>query len=118
MKNLFYFFLLFFLLSFCSQESVKKAEPNTVTGTKTIKVQMQAKEIFLAGNFNAWKIKDPVFQFQTKDGLNWQLTLPVTSFKKGKNEYKLIVDGDWKVNPSDLTEDSSLSGKINVFDIK
>lgn len=119
-KTLFFILTVLASVSFCSSPTQisKDFKPSKIEKTITFKYQTQAGEVFLAGNFNSWKIKDPSFRFQSKDNLNWELVLPASKFKKGKNEYKLIVDGDWKINPLEKTEDSPLSGKINLFDLQ
>lgn len=76
----------------------------------------KAKTVFLSGNFNNWKTDDKRFGFsQEKPGV-WKLRVPHSFVKKGKNEYKLIVNGEWILDPSAKKfENSSLSGKIGVF---
>lgn len=120
------------LFSFCAapQTSVKegpqaesKIEAKTKPGKKpesfySFHYQGKAKEVFLAGNFNNWRQKDSRFQMTSKDGLNWDLKVSETLLKKGRNEYKVIADGEWKIDLKSPVEESGLSGKINVLVIQ
>lgn len=54
----------------------------------------QAKEVFVAGSFNAW---DPKAQPMKRSGSGeWSTAVDL---KPGRHEYKFIVDGQWCCEP-------------------
>ncbi len=54
-----------------------------------------ARQVFLAGSFNAW---DPSELPLRKDGRgSWETTVTLES---GIYQYRFIVDGEWKKDPS------------------
>jgi hypothetical protein len=83
---------------------------------KSFTYQGKAGEVFLAGNFNKWNINDPDFRFEKTEPEKWVLRVPEKELIRGKNEYKLIVDGKWMVDPNaPKVETEGLGGKIGVF---
>ncbi|MEO1627465.1 MAG: glycogen-binding domain-containing protein [Bacteroidota bacterium] len=54
----------------------------------------EAKEVFLSGTFNAWNRQQ--LRMRWEDGA-W--SLPV-ALRPGNYEYKFIVDGNWRLDPS------------------
>ena len=80
---------------------IKKAESN-VAGLKSNKGKIkfefsapEAKEVFLAGNFNQWI---PHANPMKKDKIGtWKATL---ALEPGKYEYRFVVDGNWENDPS------------------
>jgi 1,4-alpha-glucan branching enzyme len=55
----------------------------------------EACRVFLAGSFNAW---DPTEHPLKKDGNGlWKTT---KTLDQGIYQYRFIVDGEWKVDPS------------------
>jgi 1,4-alpha-glucan branching enzyme len=55
----------------------------------------EAKEVYLAGEFNNWDENANLMK-NDKNG-KWKTTL---SLKPGRYEYRFIVDGNWKNDPS------------------
>lgn len=123
-------FLTFFAFS-CKGPSEKPKEPVKVTeGVEEKKEEPQilfenftytgkAQAVFLAGNFNQWKVNDPDFAFLRTSPEVWSLQVPVSRFLKGENQYKLIVDGQWILDPLAKTvKDTPLAGKVGVLIIK
>jgi 1,4-alpha-glucan branching enzyme len=71
----------------------------------------QAKEVFLLGDFNNWDPKTPPMR-KNGHGL-WKTTMLLTS---GRYEYKLLVDGQWRLdrnNPNRVL--NSLGSENNVL---
>jgi 1,4-alpha-glucan branching enzyme len=63
---------------------------------KRVKFECRAdkgKRIYVAGSFNAWNPKKN--QLKYKDGLYSTSIL----LKKGKYEYKFVIDGAWCIDP-------------------
>lgn len=54
----------------------------------------QATEVFLAGDFNDWKIKKHPMK-KDADGV-WK---KITFLFPGSYEYKFFVDGEWALDP-------------------
>ena len=79
----------------------KKTESNVIAGKflqGKIKFEYsspEAKEVFLAGNFNQWNTQVNPMK-KDKKGI-WKATL---SLEPGRYEYRFIVDGNWKDDPS------------------
>jgi 1,4-alpha-glucan branching enzyme len=64
----------------------------------------QAKEVYLVGDFNNWKI-EPRFRMQQENGA-WKKKVELTS---GRHYYRFVIDGSW-------TEDTSNPHKqVNSF---
>jgi 1,4-alpha-glucan branching enzyme len=76
------------------------AKSKTEKKTKKRKAQFdfpapEAREVFLAGDFNNWEI-DAAAMKKDKKG-TWQINL---SLEPGRYEYRIIVDGNWTNDPS------------------
>jgi 1,4-alpha-glucan branching enzyme len=67
-----------------------------------------AKTVFVAGPFNNW---DPTANPLKKNeaGL-WSTTI---ALKPGKQLYKFVVDGDWRVDPKNPDSEDDGSGNLN-----
>ncbi len=68
-----------------------------LTGNKvTLNVEAfsDAQSVFIAGDFNGWN-PDELEMSRTKEG--WTLEY---ALQPGNYEYKLIVDGNWKIDPT------------------
>ena len=72
-------------------------------------VAPQAKEVFLAGDFNHW-VGEPLFR-RTSDGI-WQR---VVSLRKGGYRYKFIVDGEWELDPQGMQARENGYGKKDSY---
>jgi 1,4-alpha-glucan branching enzyme len=55
----------------------------------------EAKEVFLAGDFNQWNPRANPMK-KDKKGI-WKATL---SLEPGRYEYRFVVDGSWENDPS------------------
>ncbi len=73
---------------------MKRKEQNTETRF-VCDLNPDAKEVYLAGDFNEWDPADPVFAFQPTGSHLWQLT---ASFEEGLVAIKLTTEGNWDVN--------------------
>ncbi|MEW6721101.1 MAG: isoamylase early set domain-containing protein [Thermodesulfobacteriota bacterium] len=78
----------------------EKAKTNGAAETIGKKVKFEysapeAKEVFLAGNFNRWDTRANPMKKDRK-GI-WKATL---SLEPGRYEYRLIADGGWENDPS------------------
>ncbi|PKL13544.1 MAG: hypothetical protein CVV50_03355 [Spirochaetae bacterium HGW-Spirochaetae-6] len=114
MKKLTLFLLILFLFSACGSDQTLKSA--AVEKSKTFIFEIQAKSVFLSGNFNQWQTDHPSYAFQETSPGQWKLTLPHSLLLPGKNEYKVIADGEWHVDPSaPQFETNPLSGKVGVF---
>lgn len=66
-----------------------------------------AKKVYLAGDFNAWKEKDLRMKWENNA---WRITLPLVG---GKHQYKFIVDGEWMVDPNNPIQERDWQGNVN-----
>ncbi|OHD06507.1 MAG: hypothetical protein A2Y41_00290 [Spirochaetes bacterium GWB1_36_13] len=126
----FFFFFLISVFCFSCQPSVKPAadskevKKNAPVVEKTSEKQYsftykgEAKSVFLTGNFNKWSVDHPEYKMTEKEKNEWIITVPESLLIKGKNEYKFVADSEWKINPEIQSEESGLSGKINILVIQ
>jgi len=71
------------------------AVKKTSTKKVTFKISApNAKDVRLAGNFNAWDASKTSLK-KSKDGV-WKREL---ALKSGRYEYKYLVDGQWQRDP-------------------
>jgi len=71
----------------------------------------EAKEVFLLGDFNNW---DPQTAPMKKDGLGlWKMSMLLAP---GRYEYKLLVDGQWRLDANNPNRAlNSLGTENNVL---
>ena len=70
--------------------------PSTaVAGTTFTYADPTAKAVFIAGQFNDWNTTANPLK-KDESGI-WTITIPL---KPGKHPYKFIVDGDWRIDPT------------------
>ena len=88
-------------------------DPNVANITFSYKFNNRnPKSVFISGSFDNWKEKHPLTYNQTMG--KWACTLKL---KKGKYLYKYIIDGNWEINPNELSErgnDGITNNVINV----
>ena len=75
----------------------KKATAKPVA--KTVKFSLSAplaKEVYLVGTFNEWRIGEKPLKLDKKTGL-WTEILKLSP---GRYSYKFVVDGDWWSDPN------------------
>ncbi|MEO5944801.1 MAG: hypothetical protein ABIP30_02595 [Ferruginibacter sp.] len=78
-----------------------------------LKNKSAAKTVFLAGDFNGWS---PNAYPMKKDGDEWTLTLHLYP---GKHLYKMIIDGNWIIDPGNkLWEDNEYGTGNSVLWVK
>jgi hypothetical protein len=66
-----------------------------------------AQRVVLSGSFNNWNTESVVMK-KTTEG--WAITLEL---KRGKIQYKYIVDGDWITDPANPVKERDRYGHIN-----
>lgn len=126
MKKILLFLGTAFFLFSCASPSTKPIEKEQAPITtkedkilvKNFSYQGEGSLVYLAGNFNQWKINDPQFAFILSNATEkiWTLSVPIAKFLKGENQYKLIVDGQWVLDPlAQSTKETLLAGKVGVF---
>jgi chromosome partitioning protein len=65
----------------------------------------EAKEVYVVGDFNHWKINEASRLAKLEDG-NWQAKVALTP---GKYRYKFVVDGEW------LLDSRNMEKELNPF---
>lgn len=74
----------------------------------------QAREVYLAGEFNDWQYTRNPYARIAKD--TWRCRIPVPG--KGTFRYKLVVDGNWLGDPANLRREPDAFGNLNsVLDL-
>ena len=76
------------------KEILKEALPKLNTVTLTVKAP-EAKEVYLAGEFNNWKL-DENSRMEKSNGC-WTKNL---NLNIGKYRYRFVIDGNWTEDPS------------------
>jgi len=68
-----------------------------------------AREIYLVGDFNQWKIDDQARLSKSEDGL-WEKRLGLTP---GKYRYKFVVDGQWVIDSQNPEREQNMFGTFD-----
>lgn len=66
----------------------------------------EAKEVYVVGDFNHWKINEASRLAKLEDG-NWQAKFALTS---GKYRYKFVVDGEWLLDSQNVEKERNPFG--------
>lgn len=70
--------------------------------------------VYLAGTFNNWSPSQDLMRDQDGDGI-WEITLEL---EPGQYQYKFVIDGSWKEDPSSKEYvDDGYGGKNSVLDV-
>ncbi len=97
---------------------VRKNEPGSVfviapNYTFRLKNYPNAKNVFLAGDFNGWS---PNAYSMKKDGDDWVMPIHLSP---GKHLYKFVVDGNWIIDPgNELWEENEHGTGNSILWIK
>jgi 1,4-alpha-glucan branching enzyme len=67
-----------------------------------------AKQVFLAGSFNDWKIDS--IPLKKADDSHWEVDLDLPS---GTYEYRFVVDGEWISDPKSKDYVPNVFGSFN-----
>ncbi|MBI3912539.1 MAG: isoamylase early set domain-containing protein [Armatimonadetes bacterium] len=79
-------------------EGRKRAATGASDGKKRVMFRLEAPEarqVALAGSFNDWRPDATLLQKDTRGTWRTQLSLP-----QGCYEYRYVVDGEWRDDPS------------------
>ncbi|MCX5686677.1 MAG: AAA family ATPase [Candidatus Omnitrophica bacterium] len=68
-----------------------------------------AREIYLVGDFNQWKIDDRARLSRSEGGL-WEKRLGLTP---GKYRYKFVVDGEWVIDSQNSEREQNMFGTFD-----
>lgn len=75
----------------------------------------KAKNVFMAGSFNDWKMYDPPFKMKW-DSIGKYFFLIILKLEPGLYKFKFIVDGEWFLPKSIKSiEVDPLGGKLGLF---
>ena len=120
MNSIISFFILYILITFnaCKTEVKKPQPPVEEEITFIYKPETQPQTVYLAGEFNAWKVNDPNYQMIFKEGA-YIVKVKKSLFKKGNNAYVFVVNGDWLPDPNaSLSENRGIGGKVSIMVIR
>ncbi len=74
-----------------------------------------AREVYLVGDFNDWKVSSGALLWQKEEGL-WQKRL---FLDRGRHRYKFVIDGEWLTDPGNaLMEPNPYGGVDSVIEIE
>ncbi|MDD5506246.1 MAG: AAA family ATPase, partial [Candidatus Omnitrophica bacterium] len=95
------------------KEILKETLPKLNTVTLTVKAP-GAKEVYLAGEFNNWKLDENSRMEQTNGSWTKRLKLD-----KGSYRYRFVVDGDWIEDPANpLNRLNPYGSKDSLLEVK
>lgn len=89
------------------KEILKEEIPKLAEVTFSITAP-QASEVYLAGEFNDWKLDDS--SRMEKNGETWVKRL---SLKKGQYRYRFVVDGQWIEDPQNPAKEANVFGSMD-----
>lgn len=89
--------------------------PATIANTVRFTLPyLPAREVYLAGSFNAWNPRDIALQESEEDG--WSVEVALTP---GSHEYRFVVDGIWVADPNNpLTAPNPFGGRNSLIFIQ
>ena len=87
--------------------SASAPEP-AATGTTFTYADPSARAVFIAGQFNNWNATANPLKKDT--GGLWTITIPLPA---GKQTYKFVVDGDWRIDPANPDSITDSDGNQN-----
>jgi len=85
-----------------------KAQRKTIQSTEFSLTAPDAKEVFIAGDFNNWNASEHAMR-KFKDGKY----VKMLKLKPGRYEYQFIVDGQWRTDPANPNRQSNSFGSEN-----
>jgi 1,4-alpha-glucan branching enzyme len=85
-----------------------KAKRKTIQSTEFSLTAPDAKEVFVAGDFNNWNASEHAMR-KFKDGKYTKML----KLKPGRYEYQFIVDGQWRTDPANPNRQSNSFGSEN-----
>lgn len=95
------------------KEIIKKELPKLNEVTLTVKAPPNAKEVYLAGEFNNWKL-DENSRMEQNNGC-WTKRL---NLKSGKYRYRFVIDGNWTEDPNNpLTQLNSYGTLDSLLEV-
>jgi 1,4-alpha-glucan branching enzyme len=75
----------------------------------------KAKQVLIAGDFNAWSGFSTPMQSRGEAG-EWTMTLPL---RPGRYRYRFVVDGKWVTDPFNARVERNQYGELdNVVEVK
>jgi len=88
-------------------EILKKEIPKLSAVTFSLKAP-EAREVYVTGDFNGWKLDDNS-RMNLKNG-SWNKRLNLT---KGKYHYRFVIDGKWVEDPNNPVQEINPFGELN-----
>lgn len=89
-------------------EEILKEEIPKLTEVIFSVMAPQAKEVYITGDFNDWKL-DPDSRMELDNGA-WSKRLSLT---KGKYRYRFVIDGKWTEDPSNPVQEVNPYGEVD-----
>ncbi len=97
-----------------SLENGRRLRPRKVSGGILFQcLAPDAKEVFLAGDFNQW-VGEALIRRSAGD--LWQRVFPLT---QGAYRYKFLIDGEWRLDPAaPFQKDNSFGNQDSYIEVK
>jgi 1,4-alpha-glucan branching enzyme len=89
----------------------KNGPSKTKTSRKQVRfsiIDLEAESVTVVGDFNQWDPKSHLLK-RKGDGV-WEKTIPLSP---GTYEYKFLIDGKWRLDPSNQDECQNAFGTRN-----
>lgn len=107
---------LFFSMSEGMKEILKEELPKLSEAPFSLTAP-EAKEVFLAGDFNHWQVNE-ISKMELRDGV-WVKRLEL---KPGNYKYRFVVDGQWRQDPQNpryqLNHFGSMDSLLEIKEVK
>ena len=94
-----------------AQSAGSVVKPEVMAGLQVVRFELiapSAREVFLAGTFNNWKCG--AMPMSRAEGGKWVAEL---TLHHGVYEYRFVVDGEWKLDPSNMESVHNPFGESN-----
>lgn len=91
-----------------STDAKAKAKRKTIQSTEFSLSAPEAKEVFVAGDFNNWNASEHAMR-KFKDGKY----IKKLKLKPGRYEYQFVVDGQWRTDPANPNRQPNSFGSEN-----
>lgn len=88
--------------------TVEKEMRDFIKPTKFLLEAPEAQSVYVTGSFNDWSL-DEKYRMAIQDGV-WTVEVPL---KSGNYRYQFIVDGRWREDPVNLSQERNSFGDIN-----
>jgi chromosome partitioning protein len=91
------------------REVLEERMPNKVPDVTFLLTEPQAREVFLAGDFNQWRVNEESKMELREDG-RWVKKIQL---EPGSYRYRFVVDGQWRNDPENQVRQTNPFGSMD-----